>query len=258
MDNIDPSILEMAKRDFGPECELVKETEWSYSFKCGPKKYCRISRFLAEKNYAVSASEIRQRWPAMGESERLDLVSHFYVKDTWNDNDTEILEIIMGDGDDRLWENCALAFLKHPDRDRAVCFLIGRLQENHAGHQPLNYFQALGLLKDSRAEAAIRPYLEKYKKAMEAETDIGVPDDVFRGPIPYLPYLTAAGLSLRLLGHQSTQRRFASSLNTRTNKFDIGRSMRWKLKDRRRRSGIPNMRESAQASSLPSQLCLPL
>jgi len=35
-------------------------------------------------------------------------------------NDTEILETIMQDGTDRVWESCAPAFLKHPDRERAV------------------------------------------------------------------------------------------------------------------------------------------
>jgi len=51
MSEIDPKILELAKRDFGENCELVKQTEWSYSFKCGPKSYCRISRFMAEKGF---------------------------------------------------------------------------------------------------------------------------------------------------------------------------------------------------------------
>src|SRR5215471_12653321 len=100
MSNIDPEILELAKRECGENCELVKRTEWSYSFKCGPKSYCNISRFMVEKDFVVSASEIRQRWPAMGERERVDFASNWWTKSTWTNDDNEILEVIMADGDD--------------------------------------------------------------------------------------------------------------------------------------------------------------
>lgn len=193
MNNIDPKILELAKRDYGENCELARRTEWSYSFKCGEKSYCSISRFLAEKDFVISAAEIRQRWPSMGERERLDFASNFHVKETWTENDTEILEIIMSDGDDRIWSSCALATLRHPDRNRAVEFLIDRVQHAESERPPLNYMQALGIAGDRRAVAVIRPYYDKYVKAMEAEAVTGVPENVFWGPIPYHAFLSIAG-----------------------------------------------------------------
>jgi hypothetical protein len=193
MGDIDPDILELAKRDYGKDCELVRRTEWSYSFKCGPKSYCSISRFLAEKDFAVSASEIRRRWPEMDERERLDFASNFHIKHNWTDNDTEILEIIMHDGSDAIWSSCALAMLKHPDRNRAVKFLLERLQRWTSERPPLNYMQALGIAGDQRAAAAIRPYYEKYREAMQAEAGTGVPEDVLFGLIPYHAYLSIAG-----------------------------------------------------------------
>jgi hypothetical protein len=202
MNNIDPKILELAKRDYGENCELVKRTEWSYSFKCGEKSYCSISRFMAEKDFEVSAAEIRRRWPTMNESDQLDFVSNFYVKDTWNENDTEILEIVMLDGNDFVWRYCALAFLKHPDRDRAVRFLIERMQHHESGYEPLNYIQALGIAGDRRAVPAIRPYYEEYLQGLEAETAIGVPDDVVFGPIPYHAYFATAGALFKIDGSQ--------------------------------------------------------
>jgi hypothetical protein len=60
MNEIDPKILEYAKELYGETCELVRRTEWSYSFKCGPKMLCSLSRFAAEKDFAVSADVIRQ------------------------------------------------------------------------------------------------------------------------------------------------------------------------------------------------------
>src|SRR5436190_982838 len=99
MSNIDPKILEFAKREYGENCELVKRTEWSYLFKCGPKSYCSMSRFMVEKDFAVSASEIRRRWPTLDQRERMDFASNWSHKGRWTDDDIEILEIIMNDGD---------------------------------------------------------------------------------------------------------------------------------------------------------------
>jgi hypothetical protein len=200
MNNIDPRILELAKKDFGENCELVRATEWSYSFKCGPKSYCRISRFLAEKDFEVKASEIRGRWPSLDEAERLDFAAHFHVKETWTENDTEILEVVMNDGNDRIWSSCALAMLKHPDRNRAVEFLIERVRSIGSERPSLNYMQALGMAGDRRAVAVIRPYYDKYLKAMEAESVSGVPDDVFWGPIPYHAFLSIAGVLFKIEG----------------------------------------------------------
>jgi hypothetical protein len=200
MNNIDPKILELAKRDYGEHCELVKRTEWSYSFKCGPKSYSSISRFLAEKDCEVSAAEVRQQWPQWDQRQRMDFASNWHAKSTWNDNDTEILEIIMADGDDDVWQSCAQAFLKHPDRNWAVSFLVDRVLHYTLNHEPLNYFQVLGMAKDTRAIAAIRPYYEKYKKIVDTEPTVGVQEDVFWGAIPYFPYLVAAGALFKITG----------------------------------------------------------
>jgi len=148
---------------------------------------------MVEPGFQVIASEIRQRWPSMNESERLDFASNFYSKETWTENDTEILEMIMNDGNDRIWSNCALAMLKHPDRNRAVGFLIERVQRSDSEHPPLNYMQALGMAGDRRAVPVMRPFYDKYRKAMDQEAETGIPDNLFFGPIPYHAFLSIAG-----------------------------------------------------------------
>lgn len=155
---------------------------------------------MAEKDFAISASEIRQRWPAMGERQRADFASNWWNKGTWTSDDNEILEIIMADGDDRLWLCCTQAFLKHPDRDRAVNFLIARVVNWKEQRAPLNYFQVLGMAKDERAVAAILPWYEKYKKEVEREADIGIPENLSFGPIPYFPYLSTTGVLFAITG----------------------------------------------------------
>ncbi len=215
MDEIDRKVLEMVKKDAEPgaECELIEKTEWSYSFKCGPKSYCSISRFLADKGFEVSASEIRRRWPSMSARERVDFASNFSVKEGWTENDTDLLEIIMEDGDDRIWSCCALAMLKHPDRNRAVEFLIERVRQSHSERPPLNYMQALGMAGDRRATAVIRPYFDEYLKAMEAESVTGVPQDVFRGPIPYHAFLAIAGDLFKIEGSGEYEQAVRKYLN---------------------------------------------
>jgi hypothetical protein len=82
---------------------LEKETVWASHYKTGGKSYFTISKFLAEEGFAASASELQRRWPNMDEGERIDFAQGFSSKATW-----EILEIIMQDGNDRVWESCAL------------------------------------------------------------------------------------------------------------------------------------------------------
>lgn len=135
--DIDPKILELVKKDYGETLELVNRTEWSYTFngfEGGPKTYITISRFVAEKGFEVSAAEIRERWPQWNQCQRINFAFNWHKKDTWTDNDTEILEIIMADGDDEVWQRCTQAFLKHPDRNRAVSFLVDRVL-HHLGVQ---------------------------------------------------------------------------------------------------------------------------
>ena len=200
MTDISPEILELAKRMYGENCELVQATEWSYTFKCGEKSYCKISRFLAESDFSVPAGNIRERWPLWDQRQRIDFASNWWTKGTWTHNDTEILETIMADGDDHIWQSCTQAFLKHPDRDRAVGFLIDRVLHYNLEHEPLNYFQALGMAKDERAAAVILRFYEKYKKIVETEAVLGVQEDVFWGAIPYFPYLVAAGALFKITG----------------------------------------------------------
>jgi hypothetical protein len=60
--------------------------------------------------------------------------------------------------------------------------------------------QALGLLKDHRATAAIYPYYEKHREGTEKEAVTGIPDDVVFGPIPYHAYFSVCSALLSIEG----------------------------------------------------------
>jgi hypothetical protein len=81
-----------------------------------------------------------------------------------------------------------------------VSFLVDRVLHYTLNHEPLNYFQVLGMAKDTCAVAAVRPFYEKYKKIVDTEPVLGVQEDVFWGPIPYFPYLVAAGALFKITG----------------------------------------------------------
>jgi hypothetical protein len=200
---------------------------------------------MAEKDFEVAANDIRDRWPQWDQRQRMDFASSWCTKRTWTDHDAEILEVIMADGDDHVWQSCTQAFLKHPDRNRAVSFLIDRVSHYSLDHEPLNYFQVLGIAKDKRAVAAILPFCEKYKSIVDTEALLGVQEDVFRGPIPYFPYLVAASALLKLRDSQSTNSRFASFSTTKKNKFDIGPSTSWKSKGQPLPSEKPRQKQPA-------------
>jgi hypothetical protein len=200
MTNIDTKILELARREYGESCELAKRTEWSYSFKRGSKSYCSISRFMVDKDITVGTSEMRQRWPTMDEHERMDFASNWWHKETWTDDDIQILETIMGDGSARIWSCCTQALLRHPDRNRAMRFLVDRVVSWKEEHAPLNYFQVLGMAKEERAVAPIFPWYKKYQEEVLKEADIGIPENLSFGPIPYFPYLSTTGALFAITG----------------------------------------------------------
>src|SRR5690348_12406256 len=101
MGSIDPKLIDSVRRycESGYEPELASETEWEYVFMTGAKSYYRLSKFMLDVPLQVTASQIRERWPKLSENERLNFASNFWRKTTWDDNDTDILEMIMKDGD---------------------------------------------------------------------------------------------------------------------------------------------------------------
>jgi hypothetical protein len=193
-DSPEPKTLDLLMKSEAHKLELEKETEWTRVYKTGPKSYYLHSKFQ-DKGFQVAASEIRQRWPGMSERERVDFAQSLGSKRDWTDNETEILEIIMQDGTDVVWHSVGSTFLRHPNRAKIIDFLIERLRNHDLDHEPLNYIRVLGISKESRAAAAIRPYYEKCKEAIQAESEIGIIEDVVFGPIPYSAFFqTCAAL----------------------------------------------------------------
>lgn len=244
MSNIDTKILELAKRKYGDNCELAKRTEWSYSFKCGSKSYSRISRFMVEKDFTVSASEMRQRWPAMDEHERMDFASNWWHKENWTDEDIQILEIIMADGDDRIWSCCTQAFLRHPDRNRAMSFLIDRVVSWKEEHAPLNYFRSW---EWRRTSVPLRQYfrgMRSIKKKFEERPTSAFPKTCPSGRFHTLLTSVQRVRSLLLPALPNMSKRYDTILIIPESKFAGGLSTRSASKVLLRQSATPSTRRN--------------
>ena len=112
MNPISPRLPELLRaRHRQVEFQIEKETAWTYVYRVGSKSGFKISKF-ADDSFEVPASVLGQRWPSMKANERLEFGFNWSTKRAWNDNDAKILEIIMRDGDDHVWD---IAHLHLPD-----------------------------------------------------------------------------------------------------------------------------------------------
>ncbi|HET9408901.1 MAG TPA: hypothetical protein VFO39_16785 [Candidatus Sulfotelmatobacter sp.] len=125
--------------------EFVRESEWSYIYQKRNRQF-HVSKFLDE-DFAIDAKAFCKRWPQMSSDERLVFCGMFAQRTEPRADDTQTLNPIIEDGNDRLWTILALKLLNHPDRERVVTFLISRLQDPLLDRRGgiLNYFQALGM-----------------------------------------------------------------------------------------------------------------
>ena len=60
-------------------------------------------------------------------------------------------------------------------------------------HRHRNFPHSNWCNRDPRAVPIIRPHYERYLKGMETEAMTGIPEDVFRGPVPYHAFFSTAG-----------------------------------------------------------------
>jgi len=176
MSDIDPKLVELMRKTAtttAPTCAVPTE-DWSHS-------------------------DVRARWVSWSENDRVEFSREWSRKRTWNSDDVQILELLMAEANDCIWEySCTQTLLKHPNRERAVRFLIDLISNRRFQHEPLNYIQVLGMFQHKLGAEAVRPFFEKYRKALAAEATTGVPEDVVFGPLPYHAFFVAAGAMFQI------------------------------------------------------------
>jgi hypothetical protein len=64
----------------------------------------------------------------MTPDERLDFALAYSAKGEFSSEDEVITDLIVNDGDDYLWSALAQLMLRHPQREKVLGFLRGRVQ----------------------------------------------------------------------------------------------------------------------------------
>src|SRR5215469_13089956 len=117
---------------------------WFEEREVGGKCYKHVSKFLRAE-FAIAPGRVRAWWGLWSRKERGLFAAAFVAREKLSGDDLEVLEFLMENGDGEVWSIIALLVARgHPHRDRALKFLLSRVDE--AESAVANYYQALGIL----------------------------------------------------------------------------------------------------------------
>lgn len=150
------------------DAKLVTETEWMRVYElAAPKNSLSYeSKFLTD-GLQMSAKSFVSRWPIMTPTERRGFAFAYSAKAEFTSDDEQILDLIMKDGDEHVW-NCLASFMvrNHPQKDRVSSFIRDKLEKHP--DSPGNYIQALGIARDQSSVPLLLTYYEQYRNAAQA------------------------------------------------------------------------------------------
>jgi len=156
------------------------EVAWS-----DQRRIPRVSKFL-RRDFGVAADIVEARWPLWTATEKGEFAAAFSQRPRLNENDTQVLDFLMENGGPPIWRTIALIVVRHPDRTRALNFLLARVAE---GMKPAaNFYQALGMLLAPECVPILHVALLKHRKEIEANPLIKAWSDRFL----YLDYLSCS------------------------------------------------------------------
>ena len=181
-------------RKFRTDAKLVSETEWMRVYELAPKSFSYESKFLTD-GLQMSAESFASRWPTMTQTERRAFASAYSAKADFTPDDEQIIDLIMKDGDDHVW-NSLVTFIvsKHPQRDRVLALVRDRLEKHP--DSPSNYIQALGIARDQRAVSVLLPYYDDYSSQAQAVPERA--DASFEDVLPIAQFLWCSEALFRI------------------------------------------------------------
>jgi hypothetical protein len=95
-----------------------------------PKSLSYESKFLTDE-LQISAESFASRWPTMTPAERHDFAFGYSAKAEFTSDDQQIVNLIMRDGDEHVWNYLAtFVVIRHPERDKVLSFIRDRLEKN--------------------------------------------------------------------------------------------------------------------------------
>jgi hypothetical protein len=179
-----------ATRD-GIRMPLCREGRFSRHYQSySPKIGTIVSRFMDE-SASITASELRQEWPAWTEEQRLDFCgncSWLYKQSDY----PEMLRYIMQHGGPDNWSGIANLIASQLPREEAFQFLLQALHSAEIGRSS-NIVQGIALTKHPDAESTLRSHLQSLWKQRSLWDDDKFLNWVAQGAIHCIQYLIELG-----------------------------------------------------------------
>jgi hypothetical protein len=157
------------------------ENQWFFTEREGGP---RLSKFLRE-NFTLTGKSLEVLWLSWTPEEKLRFAGAFAARRPHSDDDFEVLEFLMHNGDSRVWSTIAIPIARHRDHKKALAFLVERVSQEQGG---ANYYQALGLLSDSDCVPLLRKNLLRHRQELDQRPLLKSWNDRF----VYLDFLTCS------------------------------------------------------------------
>jgi hypothetical protein len=174
---------------------LEPHEEWFETVVAGEKVLRHMSKFL-RSDFVVSREFLEAQWHAWNPEEKLKFSGAFSARAELKDEDQRVLDFLMDNGDSEIWCTIALSVARHRDRNRAIEFLLRRVNEDQGPHA--NYYQALAMLRSLESVPILQVALLQHRRQVELHPSLETWGDRFF----YLDYLSCSATLFKITGMQ--------------------------------------------------------
>jgi hypothetical protein len=155
----------------------------------------RVSKFL-RADFVVPAEVVAAEWPSWTPREKEGFASAFAHRVCLDENDRWVLDFLMERGGLRIWRSLAPAIAKHPNRSRAMDFLLARVSEG--GTPSANFYQALGTLLSPESAPVLCKALSQHQLEIQAHPFV----ESWTDRLLYLDYLSCSATLFLVTGKE--------------------------------------------------------
>jgi HEAT repeat protein len=140
--------------------KLIRETEWLRVYSTDVGQHYE-SRLVSDKA-SVSSESVIQRWSSITSEERWEIALALQLRGTLESTLVPLVDFLVENGDSVVRSTLAPLLPMHPDKEKALNFLISQIREEKS-HRA-NYFQALALVGDVSAVPPLTEICEEIQQ----------------------------------------------------------------------------------------------
>jgi hypothetical protein len=136
----------------------IRESEWLRVNQPRSNVRAEISKIVKE---VVDPVRVREIWPKLSPQEKLDLCVAYHSKLHITKADEEVLDLIMEQGDEPIWNSIASVLTRHTDGHRIAVFLSERIEKQTP---PIgNFCHALEIIKAKESVPHLLKRLQEFE-----------------------------------------------------------------------------------------------